>query len=186
MAARAATSLWPRRERPQRRAILVEAPVSSTNTSRPGSSITWLFFQSMRAAATSSRSCSAACAVFFKTHSMPLEEPPHRGRADAEPAIAKRVTHLHQGYVRRRRYRVQDPSGIGFNPVRAVVAALLVRRHRARAPIALMKLGNKTRAHAKSRRDGPDRRTADADQANTEQPWQTSKSISALRESHIH
>ena len=50
---------------------------------------------------------------------------------------------------------------MGFNPVRTIVAALLIRRNRARAPVALVKLGNEARAHSKPRRDGPDRRTAD-------------------------
>ena len=55
----------PRFALPRVRAILVDAPVSSRKTSRSGSRLPCIAFHSARAAATSTRSCSAAWAVFF-------------------------------------------------------------------------------------------------------------------------
>ena len=55
----------PRRQRPWRRAILVEAQVSSMKTRRSGSRSSWPSNQSSRRFRTSGRSCSLACAVFF-------------------------------------------------------------------------------------------------------------------------
>ena len=51
--------------RPRRRAILVDVPVSSTNTNRQGSKPGCSSSQARRRAVTSGRSCSAACAVFI-------------------------------------------------------------------------------------------------------------------------
>jgi hypothetical protein len=41
-------------------------------------------FSSARAAATSGRSCSAACSVFFERNAVPLVKPPDRGSADLQ------------------------------------------------------------------------------------------------------
>ena len=51
--------------RPRNRAILVEAPVSSMKTRCRGSRSGCASNQASRRAATSGRSCSLACAVFF-------------------------------------------------------------------------------------------------------------------------
>ncbi len=56
----------PRFARPRRRAILVEAPVSSTNTRRSGSRSGCASNHASRRAATSDLLCSLACAVFWK------------------------------------------------------------------------------------------------------------------------
>src|SRR5450631_4094517 len=56
---------WPWGERPRSRVILVLAPASSINTSRPLSQSPWAAFHHSRLALTSSRSCSLACSVFF-------------------------------------------------------------------------------------------------------------------------
>src|SRR5208337_992284 len=64
----------PRRHRPRRRTILVEAPVSSIKTSLSGSKLAWLAFQASRAWATSARSCSAACRVFFEAEFVALDK----------------------------------------------------------------------------------------------------------------
>lgn len=61
----AATTRCPRRARPWRRAMLVAAQVSSMNTRRSGLIAVGRSRQATRAAATSARSCSAACWVFF-------------------------------------------------------------------------------------------------------------------------
>ena len=62
-------SLWPFGQRPRRRVILVVVPVSSTNTSRCGSSrmFGWRTpVHSSRACLTSGRSCSLARRIFFE------------------------------------------------------------------------------------------------------------------------
>src|SRR5208283_362583 len=60
---------WPRRLQPYRRAILVLRAVSSMKTRRRRSHCGCSRRQSWRAAATSGRSCSAACVVFFRAQS---------------------------------------------------------------------------------------------------------------------
>ena len=60
-----ATSRWPPGERPRQRVILVLAPLSSTNTSRAGLPTASRSCQCALFSATSGRSCSAACSVFF-------------------------------------------------------------------------------------------------------------------------
>jgi len=55
----------PRGERPRCRTILVVTAVSSKKTRRGASSLDCSTFSSARAAATSGRSCSAACRVFL-------------------------------------------------------------------------------------------------------------------------
>src|ERR1019366_4672295 len=66
----------PRGERPWCRTIFVVTAVSSMNTRRGSSA-----FNSARAAATSGRSCSAACSVFFKGDVVTLVEAPDRANA---------------------------------------------------------------------------------------------------------
>jgi hypothetical protein len=61
----AAHSRSPFGARPWRRAMLVEAHVSSMKTSRSGSSSGWPSNPSRRRLRTCGRSCSSACAVFF-------------------------------------------------------------------------------------------------------------------------
>lgn len=63
--------------------MFVEALVSSIKTSRFGSSLVWLLRQALRAAATSGRSCSAACRLFFKGEIQMTKEPEDGGLADS-------------------------------------------------------------------------------------------------------
>src|SRR5258707_8777924 len=77
-----ATSRLPRGERPEWRTILVVTDVSSIKTSRFARKDDCSAFSSARAAATSGRSCSAACSVFFERDAVPLVKPPDRGSAD--------------------------------------------------------------------------------------------------------
>lgn len=79
-------SRLPRGARPWRRAILVEASVSSMNTSRLGSRSSWLSNQACLRLRTSGRSCSAACPVFFERDLVTLEEPPQRRDPPRPPA----------------------------------------------------------------------------------------------------
>src|ERR1700731_4166149 len=78
----------PRLPRPRSRAMLVDVPVSSMKTSFDGSSELCPAFQAIRASATSGRSCSAACAVFFEADALGGKEPPYRPVADLHPGPA--------------------------------------------------------------------------------------------------
>src|SRR5437016_847697 len=82
-------TLAPRAERPRRRAMLVLVPVSSMKTRCAGSSEPRLARHSSRAAATSGRSCSAACTVFFEADAVPVVEAPDRAHRDLETALAQ-------------------------------------------------------------------------------------------------
>src|SRR5215813_4955969 len=64
----------PRGQRPLSRTILVLAAVSSTKTSRAGSNMPCSRIQRRRARATSARSCSAACRLFFESNLVTLKE----------------------------------------------------------------------------------------------------------------
>jgi hypothetical protein len=93
-------SRLPRRQRPRVRTILVLVAVSSMNTSRPGSSVLCFRIQCRRARATSGRSCSAACRVFFNADIMALEETMHRATATRNPRFAHRSNHFVQCQIR--------------------------------------------------------------------------------------
>src|SRR5580704_5015914 len=71
--------------------MLVEVPVSSMKTRRSGSSSVWFCAHSVRAAATSGRSCSAARTVFFEADAMAVEEPPDRPKPCLVPAIIEQT-----------------------------------------------------------------------------------------------
>lgn len=64
-----ATRRSPRSDRPWVLVMLVFAQVSSMNTRRRGSSLCLWCRQRSRLRATSGRSCSAACRLFFERHS---------------------------------------------------------------------------------------------------------------------
>src|SRR5258708_4277752 len=64
------------------RTIWVVTEVSSIKRSRFARKDDCSAFSSARAAATSGRSCSAACSVFFERDAVPLVKPPDRGSAD--------------------------------------------------------------------------------------------------------
>src|SRR5215212_1421444 len=81
-----ATSRCPRTQRPWRRVILVFAHVSSRKTKRAGSSRLWYFFHCTRRRATSGRSCSLACRLFFETDACMLEEVPDSEVAHLDPS----------------------------------------------------------------------------------------------------
>src|SRR6202163_3517329 len=79
-----ATRRSPRGERPRCRTILVVTAVSSMKTRRGASSFDCSPFSSARAAATSGRSCSAACRVFFERDVVTIVEAPDRARSNLE------------------------------------------------------------------------------------------------------
>src|SRR5665647_1341749 len=82
-----ATRRSPRGERPRCRTILVVTAVSSMKTRRGASSLDCSTFNSARAAATSGRSCSAACRVFFERDVVAFVEAPDRGRTGFQPLL---------------------------------------------------------------------------------------------------
>src|SRR5258708_17167564 len=82
-----ATRRSPRGERPRCRTILVVTAVSSMKTRRGASSLDCSTFSSARAAATSGRSCSAACGVFFERDVVAFVETPDRSRTGFQPFL---------------------------------------------------------------------------------------------------
>jgi hypothetical protein len=127
----AARHRWPRKARPRSRAILVEAP-SITVGARPsmkmrrsGSRSGWASNQALRRAATSGRSCSLACAVFFEGHRVTVEKTPHgAGREGCAMLRAKHLGQFDKSNVLLHLDRGQDHIVKGFDVMRARVTAL--------------------------------------------------------------
>src|SRR5690606_7252235 len=95
--------------RPRKRAIFVDAAVSSMKISLSGSRSSWPSNQAMRRRWTSGRCCSEACAVFFERDAAPVEEPPHRRGCRTHAALgAKALPDLGQRDVRRCLDAAQD------------------------------------------------------------------------------
>src|SRR6185295_14738958 len=84
-----AISLSPRGARPWVRVMLVLAQVSSMKTRREGSSRPWYFLHCARRLATSGRSCSLACRLFFEGDALVHEEVPDREVAHLDPTCGK-------------------------------------------------------------------------------------------------
>ncbi len=124
-----ATNRSLRGARPRRRPILVEAPVSSINTSCLGSKPFRRFRQATRASATSGLSCSAACAVFFNADPVALEEPPDCAKANPHTAFAKSRAVLLQGRIRRLGKPRQKPILLRLYGRRATVPSHSARRY---------------------------------------------------------
>ena len=111
--------------RPERRAILVDAPVSSTKTSLSGSRSGWVSNQAPRRCSTSGRCCLLACADFFKGDAAAEEEAPHRALGDPQPMLALQMGRdLRQHHVRSLFDQRQDHLGPCLDPLRAPVATL--------------------------------------------------------------
>src|SRR5512144_86421 len=111
----ALTSRLPRSARPRARVMLVVVPVSSMKTSCAGSRPGWLSFQAVRAACTSARSCSVACAVFFKADPVPPVEAPDGGDRGRDVALAEPIPDLRQGQVRGLPDQVHQPVLVRFD-----------------------------------------------------------------------
>src|SRR5690348_4908988 len=90
----------PRAARPESRAILVLTAVSSINTSRAGSSMPCSRIQRRRARATSVRSRSAACRLFFEGDAVPPKKPRKSTLAGSDPPLQKFRKRLLQGQIR--------------------------------------------------------------------------------------
>ena len=130
-----ARHLSPRLDRPRRRAILVDAAVSSMKISRAGSRSSWPSNQSRRRRRTSARCCSLACAVFFERDAALFEEHPHRRRHHPNVMLGRQpVRDLGQRDVRRLGNKAEDEALMRIE-LRARRLALLARRHLAARPI---------------------------------------------------
>src|SRR4051812_50210899 len=105
--------------------MLVEAQVSSMNTSRSGSRSSWLSNQAARRLRISGRSCSAACAVFFFARDLvPAAEAPERAHADPRPFLGQARLQLGQGDVGNLGQGRVDQIGMGLGATREPIAAL--------------------------------------------------------------
>src|SRR5258707_4634451 len=118
----------PRGARPHRRAILVDAPVSSMKTRRSGANSGWASNQARRRRRTLARCCSLACAVFFERHPVQVEQPPDRALSRLQPVrLIQMLRQFAQGDVGGLADHPQDLRGMGFETVRAVIPALRAR-----------------------------------------------------------
>src|ERR1700760_3502620 len=132
-----ATRRSPRGERPRCRTILVVTAVSSMKTRRGASSLDCSTFSAARAAATSGRSCSAACRVFFEREWVWFVEAPDRGRAVFQPLLRLEPrANLFERQVRLRCNQIEQPLAMRLKR-RAAVASAGQRRYTARCRPAL-------------------------------------------------
>src|ERR1700738_1652623 len=132
-----ATRRSPRGERPRCRTILVVTAVSSMKTRRGASSLDCSSFSSARAAATSGRSCSAACRVFFERDVMAFVETPDRGRTGFQPPLGLEPSaNLFERQVRLRCDQIKQPLAMRLER-RATVARAGQCRYTARCRPAL-------------------------------------------------
>src|ERR1700726_3806535 len=90
----------PRGARPRSRTKLVLTAVSSINTNRAGSSMPCSRIQRRRARATSARSRSAACRLFFEGDAVADEKPRKRTLAGSNAAPAQYRNRFHQRQIR--------------------------------------------------------------------------------------
>src|SRR5215813_8700113 len=93
--------------------MLVFAQVSSMKTRRLGSIRPWYFFHCARRRATSGRSCSAACRLFFERHILGTEEVPDRFATHLDVARRQLGAHPSQGQVRCGGDPRQKPIALG-------------------------------------------------------------------------
>jgi hypothetical protein len=145
-----ATSRSPRGQRPRSLVMLVEVPVSSMKTSLVGSSRRCSCFQFARAVRTSSRSCSAACRLFFEANVVAFVEPPHRTGAHHDAAPAQPAADFFKRQVRFGGNQTQQPIPVGVQ--RRALAPHRLGRHRSASPPARNPPDCRTRAHLESRR----------------------------------
>src|SRR5277367_1315335 len=119
-----ATRRSPRGERPRCRTILVVTAVSSMKTRRGASSLDCSAFSSARAAATSGRSCSAACRVFFERDVVAFIEAPDRGRSGFQPLFRLEPrAYLFERQVRLRCDKIEQPLPMHLERRAAVARA---------------------------------------------------------------
>src|SRR5271165_2925327 len=102
--------------------MFVVVPVSSMKTSRLGSIEGCLSRHSSRAALTSSRSCSAACSVFFKADPVTIEEAPQSRNAGRKGFVRSQTpADFHQRQVRLLGDQREQPIFVRLDRSRAAV-----------------------------------------------------------------
>ncbi len=158
----------PCRARPRSRAILVEAPVSSMNTRRSGSRSGCALNQALRRATTSGRSCSAACAVFFEGHPVPVQATPDRARHERGTVIPLQ----HGGQLGQRNILLrldcrQDHPGKRLDFTGPRVPALRLGTARTRGAHRMYPANRGRRRHAKPLGRSPARQAARHGSNNT-------------------
>jgi hypothetical protein len=134
----------------------VVAQVSSMKTSRCGFSPDCCARQARRAAATSGRSRSAACAVFFSRQPAGLEKAADRRRADVDVVGRQPDLELGDGDVGRCGQQRLHPFGV-VSELRPPAAAHRIGLERACAPPALHQLDHAARADREVGRGRPAR-----------------------------
>src|SRR5512143_1662893 len=130
------TNRCPRAERPPLRVMPVEIAVSSMNTNRLGSSLRWLRRQRRRMAATSGRSCSAACKAFFIRQPEMAQKAEHRRGSNHHSSIDKPGLQFQQCQVRLLGNPSLDPLGILRQRI-ILVATKLLRADAAGGAVSL-------------------------------------------------
>src|SRR6476620_614587 len=124
--------------------MLVEAQVSSMNTSRAGSRSSCSSNQASRRFSTSGLSCSAACAVFFLRAVVPIEEAPQSAMADRHATLCQCRPQFRERDVGCRLVERQDQLAVALDAMRAPVTA-----HRFSARVALLAFACPPAAHAR-------------------------------------
>ena len=123
-------SLRPCRHRPPLRARLVDAPVSSMNTSFLGSRSSCAPNQSWRFFKTSRRCCSSACAVFFECDLVPVEEAPDHRQRETLAAIGDQpLPDFQQCGIRLAADETEQILAMRLNSPRTLIPARRSRRN---------------------------------------------------------
>src|SRR6266581_271686 len=102
--------------------MLVETLVSSMKTSRFGSSLGCRLCNALRSAATSGRSCSAACTLFFKGQIQITQEAKDRGLTNRDFPLRQCGPKLCQRDIRLLRHQLPDPLLVRGQRIRFVSA----------------------------------------------------------------
>src|SRR5215207_4210043 len=131
--------------------MVVEALVSSMKTSRFRSSVGCSFRKVLRAAATSGRSCSAACRLFFKGQ-VHTQKPEDRRLADCHLVLGQVALNFQQRDVRLFRYQLPDPIGMRLKNM-LLVSAEFIGPNTARFALAPNQPAHGTQAQPKNLRN---------------------------------
>src|SRR5258707_7370554 len=127
--------------------MFVDALVSSMNTSFLGSSPVCILRQALRAAATSGRSCSAACRLFFKGEIQMAKESEDRGLANDHLLLGQSRLKFGQREVRSRSNPLRDPVLMPFKSI-SFISAKLRRTDTSASSPTRQKPAYRTYAHA--------------------------------------
>src|ERR1700732_1426918 len=127
--------------------MFVDALVSSMNTSFLGSSPICILRHALRAAATSGRSCSAACRLFFKGEIQMVKEPKDRGLADSHLLLRQSCLNFGKRDVRSRSNPLRDAFLMPFKSI-SFISAKLRRTDASASSPTRQKSAYRTHAHA--------------------------------------